>query len=291
MKKTYFLAGTAIFVWSTIATISKILLGSLNSFQVLNISAIFGIIFLLVVNICTGKIRLLKNFKVKDYVVMSLMGLTGTCIYNIFFYIGTSKMLASQAMIVNYLWPIMSVVFACILLKEKMTARKIIAIVMSFMGVIIVTGGDILKLDTNTLLGALSCVCGAISYGLFTALNQKYNYEKSVAIMIAYVATFLVTLVINIVTDNIFIPSFTQTLGLAWNGMFVMAVGSTCWALALESGKTAKISNLAYITPFLSLVWTFFVLGEPIKITSVLGLVIIISGIFIQLKDKKKETV
>ena len=288
MKKTYFFAASAIFVWSTIATISKILLGSLNSFQVLNISAIFGALFLLVFNICTGKIKILRQFKCKDYVITALMGLTGTCIYNIFLYMGMDRMLASQAMIVNYLWPIMSVIFACILLKEKMTLRKVIAIAMSFAGVIIVVGGNLLNFDKNTLTGALCCICGAVSYGLFTALNQKYSYEKSVAIMIAYIATFIITSVINLVTHRLFIPTLPQTLGLAWNGMFVMAIGSTAWAIALESGKTAKISNLAYITPFLSLVWTYFVLGEEIKLTSVLGLVIIVAGIFIQLKDKKQ---
>lgn len=288
MKKTYLFAATSIFVWSTIATISKILLGSLNSFQVLNISAIFGALFLLIVNIVTGNIKNLKAFKLKDYIITALIGLTGTCFYNIFYYGGTSRMLASQAFIVNYLWPIMSVVFACIILKEKMTLRKIIAIAMSFLGVVIVTGGDILKLDQNTIIGAGSCILGAMSYGLFTALNQKYNYDKCLAMMIAYVATFLFTTVINVARGDMIVPDLGQTLGLMWNGAFVMAVGSTCWAIALESGKTAKISNLAYITPFLSLLWTFFVLGEPIKLTSIAGLVVIILGIFIQLKDRKQ---
>lgn len=287
MKKTYFFAAAAIFVWSTIATISKILLGNLTSFQVLNISALFGAVFLLVVNIATGSIKKLKAFKVKDYLITTLIGLTGTCFYNLFYYGGASRMLASQAFIVNYLWPIMSVVFACILLKERMTVRKIVAIALSFLGVIIVTGGDLLRFDKNTIIGAFSCILAALSYGLFTALNQKYSYDKWLAMMIAYVATFLLTTVVNAIKGDMFIPDFNQTLGLMWNGVFVLAVGSTCWALALESGKTAKISNLAYITPFLSLVWTFFVLGEPIKLTSILGLTVIILGIFIQLKDKK----
>jgi drug/metabolite transporter (DMT)-like permease len=59
--------------------------------------------------------------------------------------------------------------------------------------------------------------------------------------------------------------------------------------MALALGSTAKISNLAYITPFLSLVWTFFILGEPIEPMSILGLSIIVAGILIQLKDDKEE--
>ena len=49
-------------------------------------------------------------------------------LYYVFYYTGTSNMPASQAFIVNYLWPIMSVVFACIILKEKMTVPKIFAL-------------------------------------------------------------------------------------------------------------------------------------------------------------------
>ena len=71
-----------------------------------------------------------------------------------------------------------------------------------------------------------------------------------------------------------------------YSGTAKMAV---TWALALKLGGTAKISSLAYATPFISLVWTFFILEEPIKPLSLLGLAVIIIGIFIQMKDKGKN--
>ena len=57
--------------------------------------------------------------------------------------------------------------------------------------------------------------------------------------------------------------------------------------MALESGNTAKISNLAYITPFLSFIWTGLILKEPIHWNSIVGLLLIVCGILIQLKKKK----
>ena len=82
-----------------------------------------------------------------------------------------------------------------------------------------------------------------------------------------------------------------ETIGLAYNGIFVLAIATTTWALALDFGDTAKISNLAYITPFASLVWTSVILKESISVWSVAGLVIIVLGIFIQLgqNGRKKE--
>ncbi len=291
MRKTYLLAATSIFFWSTVAVITKLLLGAYDNIQVLWVSVFFAGIALLFFNIATGRFKKLKNYKVKDYIVSVLIGLPSTFFYYMFYYAGTDLMPASQAFIVNYLWPIMSVVFACIILKEKMTVRKGLAIGMSFVGVIVVTSGELIQFDKKTLLGALFCVFGAVSYGIFTALNQKKSYDKCITMMISYGASFVLTTVINAVKGQLFIPTAIQTLGFAWNGAFTMAVATTSWVIALGSGKTAKISNLAYITPFLSLVWTGLVLKEEVNVFSVIGLIIIVLGIFIQLKDKETAKV
>lgn len=286
MKKSYIFAAISILCWSTVAVTAKLLLGTHNNFQVLWASALFAAIFLLVVNIANGNIKKLNGYKVKDYFISILIGLPGSFLYYVFYYGGTDKMLASQAFIINYLWPIMSVVFACIILKEKMTVRKAIAIVISFLGVGIVAGGDFNRINIDLLLGALLCMLGAVSYGVFTSLNQKFNYDKTLSMMLNYFATFILTSIINIVQGDIFILGFVEALGFAWNGIITMAIANTVWVIALESGNTAKISNLAYITPFLSMVWTSLILKEKLNIYFIVGLLVIVLGIFIQIKEK-----
>jgi drug/metabolite transporter (DMT)-like permease len=194
---------------------------------------------------------------------------------------------ASQAFIVNYLWPIMSVIFAVIILKEPLTRRKCLAIAISFFGILTVTGNEILNFNTETLLGAALCALGAVAYGLYTALNKKWQYDDLVTIKICSLATFILTLIINAFSGEIIIPNSMELLGFIWNGGFVMGIATVTWGLATRSGDTAKISNLAYLTPFISMVFTYFVLDEKIKPLSIIGLLIIILGIFIQLKDKK----
>ena len=287
MKKQYLFAATSILLWSTMPTVSKILLGKLDSFQVLCISALFASLFLLVVNLVTGNIKRLKGYSLRDWIITVLIGLPGMFLYYVFFYTGTSMMPASQAFIVNYLWPIMSVVFACIIIKEKMTVRKLVAIAMSFLGVVVVTGADFASLNVNVLMGAGFCALGAVSYGIFTALNQKFKYDKRISMMIVLFVTFVLTSVINIGKPmDIGVP---DVLGMLWNGVFSIGIATTSWQIALEGGNTAKISNLAYITPFLSLIWTSVFLKEKITVFSVVGLVIIVLGIFVQLKDKKDK--
>lgn len=289
MKKTYIYAFLSIFFWSTVSVVAKLLLGARNNFQVLWLSSLFAAVFLLIINFATGRMKKLKAYKLKDYVISVLIGIPGGFFYYVFFYAGTKKMLTSQAFIVNYLWPIMSVVMACIILKEKLTIRKVIAIALSFCGVVIVMGGEILHFNENTAVGAVLCILGAISYGTFTALNQKFHYDKPISLMINYFVTFILTTVINGAGGNLYIPTLAETLGFAYNGIFTVAIANTLWVIALESGKTAKISNLAYITPFVSLIWTSLVLKEPLHINFVAGLAVIVVGIFVQLKDKSKK--
>jgi drug/metabolite transporter (DMT)-like permease len=287
MKKQYLYAGISILLWSTTATVTKLLLGSLNSMQILLISSFFAFIFLLIVNAIKGNLKELRTFKLKDYIQIIGIGLLGTFLYNLFLYLGINKMQATQAFIINYLWPIMTIVFACFILKEKMTVRKMIAIVLSFIGVIIVTSNGNLSIESSSLIGALFCILAAISYGLFSVLNKMKKYNKFVSMMLFYLSSFIVSLLYILITKEWYIPKTNQLMGLLWIGIMTSAISFTSWALALEKGNTAKISNLAYITPFLSLIWTGLVLKETITIYAIIGLIVIVLGIFIQMRDSQ----
>lgn len=286
IKKTYLYAGVSIFCWSTIATVCKLLLNELESIQLLWMDSLIAGIFLTILNLCLGNFRTCKNYKIKDYLLMAGIGLPGTFFYYIFYYSGTDIMPASQAFIINYLWPIMSVLFACILLKEKLTFKKIMAIVISFLGIALVVGGALKGFDKKILLGAGYCILGAVSYGIFTALNQKMNYNKMMTLMVSYFMTFIICTFINAYNGTLFSPRFEQMAGFLWNGIFTVAIANSFWIMALEKGKTAKVSNLAYITPFLSTIWTSIFLNEEIAVNSIIGLIVIVLGIFIQLKPE-----
>ena len=289
MKKSYFYAAGAIGMWSTMPTISKLLLGEMDGYKVLYISTLFAAIAMFVINLCSKKWQIMKSYRFIDYLKMAAIGLPGVFLYYAFYYAGAARMYASQAFIVNYLWPIMSIVFACMILKEKMTVRKVIALVLSFLGVFTVAGKDLIYFNADTVLGMVFCFGAAVCYGLYTAVNKKSNYDKQVSMTVAMVAACLPSMVIVLLRGGNLWIAPSQIPGMVWNGVVTMALANLFWALALSKGNTAKISNLAYITPFLSMVWTFFILKEEIKPVFLLGLSMIVVGIFIQLKDGKKK--
>lgn len=82
-----------------------------------------------------------------------------------------------------------------------------------------------------------------------------------------------------------------QWAGVAWLGIVVNAVAYLLWALALKGARdSAKIANLAYLVPFLSIVLSALILKEQIACTAAIALVLIIGGILLQSIQIKKRS-
>ena len=125
-----------------------------------------------------------------------------------------TKLLLNSYSNFQALWPIMCVVFACIVLKDKFSIRKGCAIALSFLGVAVVMGEEILHLNKSVLFGAFFCAMGAVSYGIFTAYYKKYKFNKGVSMMLNYFATFVITSVILCFNREFFCPRFLILQGL-----------------------------------------------------------------------------
>ena len=286
MKKQYLYAIIAIVLWSTTATITKLLLNSLDTMQFLFSTSTLAFLFLLIYNIIKGNIKQLKETKKSTILYLLPIGLLGTFFYDLFFCLGISRMPVSEAYIINYTWPIMTIIFAIIILKEKITLKKVVAIILSFIGVaIIISNGDPLSISTNNIMGSIFCLIGAMSYGLFSVLNKKINDNEPLAMMLYYGEATIITFIYIVITKSYFYPQINEFLGLIWMGVFTCAIACTLWVSAIKEGDTTKISNLTYMAPFLSLIWAKLILKEDITIYSIIGLILIVSGILLQLKN------
>jgi len=289
-KKEYIYAAIAICFWGSTAAVAKLLLQELSTITVLFFNCITATLFLFVLNLCTGRLKQLKSLPVGEYFKTAALGLMGMFLYNLFLYTGLDRLQAQQAFIINYLWPILTVVFSCIFFRKRLTMRKTIALLVSFFGVIIVaTEGRFAGLAQVDLLGVLASLGAAVSYALFSVLNMKYTKcDKYVATMLFYASAAVMSLFLLPSAGPFPALSGVQIIGMLWNGILTNGVAYTMWALALDHGDTAKISNLAYITPFLSLVYTYFLLREQIKLPSFIGLGFVVLGVLIQMERSRK---
>ena len=283
MKKNYIFAITTVFMWSTLAAVVKLLLTDIPNMQALTISSCISSVFLFIVNIFTGKINELKKLNLKDIGIISGLGFIGLFVYSAMYYYGLSQLTSQEACIVNYLWPIMIVIFSCIILKEKLTTMKMIAMLCSFVGIVILSLGSGESVDGNVALGITSCIIAAVCYGLFSVLNKKYNYDQNISMMIFWMVATVCGSILGLLTEEWVALNENQWLGFFWLGVVVDAIAYLLWALALNgASNTAKIANLAFLTPFLSLVVSTVLLNEKIELRAVVALVFIVGGILLQ---------
>ena len=84
MKKSYIYAGVTVLIWSTLATVVKLVLQDIPNLQALTISSAFAFVFLLILNIINGSIKEMKSYKVRDYLTMSGLGFLGLFMYSAF---------------------------------------------------------------------------------------------------------------------------------------------------------------------------------------------------------------
>lgn len=87
--------------------------------------------------------------------------------------------------------------------------------------------------------------------------------------------------------NKLILPGYEALLGAMYIGMFEMGITFVIWLKALKlSVNTAKVSNLVFMSPFLALFWIRLFVGEKILFSTIVGLVLIVTGILIQQLDK-----
>lgn len=291
MKKNYIFALVTVLIWATMATTVKVLLSDIPNLQALSISGVFAFLFLLLLNVKTGKIKEMKRYSVKEYGVMSGLGFIGLFLYSALYYYGIGQLSSQEACILNYLWPMMLVVFSCLILKERLTVMKGVAMLCSFFGIVILSVGNGGTTNGNATLGMLACIFAAACYGLFSVLNKKADFDQNIAMMAIWFTVAVCALVVGVMTEDWVPIRGLQWLGILWLGVVTDAVAYLLWALALKGVRdTAKIANLAYLTPFLSVLISAIFLKEKIELQALVALVLIVGGILLQnVYERKRE--
>ncbi len=294
MKKSYIFAIITVVIWATMAAVVKLILFDIPNLQALSISSYFAFAFLLVLNMKTGKIKLMRSYHWKDYGIIAGLGFMGLFVYSALYFYGLIQLSSQVACIVNYLWPIMLMIFSCIILKEKMTVMKGIAMACSFVGIVIISAGSFGTGQGNVAAGIISCVIAAVCYGLYSVLNKKADYDQNICQMIIWLVVAVCSMVLGLFTEEWVPIAGAQWLGILWLGIAIDAVAYLLWALALKHAEnTAKIANLAFLVPFLSLVVSAVFLKEKIQAKALIALIFIVGGIIIQnfyeqLREKRR---
>lgn len=293
-KLAYFYAILAVLIWSTVASAFKISLQYLDFLQLLLISAFVSTTLLFIIVITKNKIKKLMSYSIKEYLHSALLGFLNPFLYYILLFKAYSLLPAQEAQPLNYTWPIMLVLLSIPLLNQKINLKSIIAIIISFFGVLIIsTQGDILGFGFTNLYGAFLALSTAVIWALFWIFNTKDKRDEITKLFLNFAFGLLYIFIATVLYSNPLIPDIKGLLSASYIGFFEMGITFVIWSKAMQlSETTAKVSKLIYLVPFLSLIIIFFVLGEKILISTIVGLVFIVIGIILeQIKKPKKINV
>ncbi|MGD8113955.1 MAG: EamA family transporter, partial [Sphaerochaetaceae bacterium] len=108
-----------VFLWSLIPVTAKIGQTSLDTIQYLSYSSFTSFVTLTVISLVSGRIVHVLTYSLKDWLVITCLGLLGTFVYYLLLYFGYSKAGAIEVLIIQYTWPFLIVLLSRIILKEK----------------------------------------------------------------------------------------------------------------------------------------------------------------------------
>lgn len=292
-QKASLLALLAVFFWSTMSSAFKLSLNHISFEYLLFWSGLFGFILLAIIN-GFSKHRISRhNTSLKDLLSSASMGLFNPFLYYLILFKAYELLEAQEAGTLNYTWPIALVLLSIILLKQKIKAMSLVAIGISFFGVLIIsTRGQVLDLNFSNPRGVGLAIGSSVFWALYWILNMKDKREETGKITLNILFGLLYLLIyLWIQGKGIVWPAKEAWLGIAYIGAFELSITFVIWLRALQlSSDTAKVSNLIFLSPFLALFWIHLAVGESIRMATIIGLAFIIAGIvWQQLLGAKKK--
>jgi len=273
----------SVLLWSTQATAFKLTLRYTNQFGLLVISSFTSLIVYLIWLTATNKFTdQVKSFGRNTKSL--ILGFLNPFLYYIVLFTAYSLLKAQEALVLNYLWPIVLTILSSVLLKRPLTPVKLIALFLSFSGAFItITQGNIKNLSFKNPLGVTLALLSTVIWALYWLLNMTDKRETETKLFYNFLFGNLYLLIFTLILRPVKISSPIALLGGIYVGLFEMGITFLLWLKALSTIKdTARVSNLIYFAPFLSLLFISLVLKEKIYTSTIIGLVLIISGVLLQ---------
>jgi drug/metabolite transporter (DMT)-like permease len=289
--KAYSLALISIVFWSTMGTAFKLTLQYLNPAMLLLIATFTAFVFLGTVVAIKGKGKTLFQLTRKQAINSALMGLFNPFLYYLVLFEAYNLIPAQEGVALNYIWPVVLVIFSILFLKQHITPISLLAILISFFGsVVIAIHGNFTELKFSNTTGVMLAIGSAFFWASFWIINMKDPREAIVKMFVNFAFGAAYILFWNIYKNNIIIPPFKGLAGAVYIGVFEMGLTFVLWLTALKlSTHTALVSNLVFISPFISLLLISYFVGEKILPSTTIGLAIIVLGIVIQQYNQWRE--
>ena len=287
--KAFLFALITVGLWSTIATASKLTLRHLFPAEVLMYAAGVSTVVLFLIVIAQRKFNKLASLSKQEWGTSIGFGLINPFAYYLVLFKAYDLLPAQQAQIINYTWAITLSLLSIPLLGQKVLGKQWLAILVSYIGVLVIaTKGNILALHFENPSGVGLALFSTVLWALYWILNTRDKRDPVIGLFLNFLCALPCIVIYVFFTIGFRTLTPDGLFGAIYIGIFEMGVAFVLWLKAMKyTDNTARIANLIFISPFASLVFIHFFVGEEIYLSTLIGLVLVMGGLIIQALCKR----
>jgi drug/metabolite transporter (DMT)-like permease len=283
-KKALLLGLSAVLLWSTVASAFKITLRHLDPPQLVLWASVASLLVLGGVLVVQGKLALAFSCTRRDVLTSLGLGLLNPFLYYLVLFEAYDRLPAQEAQPLNYTWAVALALLSIPLLGQRLTRTDVLATAVSYFGVVVIsTRGDLMALRFSDPLGVGLALGSTVIWALYWIFNTRDLRDPVAGLFLNFLLSLpFVTAFVLLFSETV-VPAPRGLLGAAYVGAFEMGITFVLWLSALKLTRSAsRIGNLIFVSPFLSLVFIHFLVGEEIRGSTFVGLVFIMGGLAVQ---------
>lgn len=217
-------------------------------------------------------------------------GAFGFALYLIPFNLGLTRLTASTSSVIVATSPIFAAIFALLLFKEKIRPQAWLAMLLSFGGIVVLTcWNGVFSVNT----GIFYTLIAAMNLALYSVIQRWFGKGYHPLSSVAYcyvVASVLMSFALPEAWRSLASAPFSATAACLWLGLVSGGLGYYLWSTALSIARTtSQVTNYMFVTPVFATLISFILTRELPDAPTILGGVIIISGLVLFNRLNKKE--
>ena len=274
----------AVGMWSTVATAFKLSLQHLSLLQLLTGASFISLLVLSAFLISRAELSIAIQTMSKNLNTIVVLALLNPVLYYLVLFRAYELLPAQVAQSLNYTWAITLTILSVPILGHKLTKRDFIAIIMGYIGVVLISFSGKSISGELSYFGVFLALFSTLIWASYWLLNARDKNPPIIKLFQSFSVAVPMLIIITVITEGV--PTqfnLKQVFGITYVGLFEMGLAFICWQMALHlTDKVSRISTLIFLSPFIGLFIIHHVLGEPLHIMTFLGLGAIVAGIMVQ---------
>lgn len=279
----------AVLLWSTVATAFKLSLEHLEPGELLLWSALASTGVLAGVLAVQGRLRAAFRPTRRDLGLSIGFGALNPALYYVVLFEAYDRLPAQEAQALNYTWALTLTFLSVPLLRRPVTGRDLVAGLVCYAGALVIaTRGRVSELDLSEPWGVGLALLSTVIWALYWILNTRDPRDAVTGQFLSFAAAVPMIALYVGMRHGWRAPPVEGLAGAAYIGAFEMGIAFVLWLGAMKTtSSTARISNLIFLSPLLSLGLIHVFLDEPILPSTLGGLALILTGLGIQSLRRK----